>query len=77
MDRMRLKLYFLLIIGALVSYAVVLPGGRIRAGGDEKIEAKAQILKRLADYRSWKQVNKPGSNTPMDTFLISNSSAAG
>ncbi len=77
MDGRWLKLYVLLMFGASIAFAFFLPAGKARAGSDEKSEAKAEILKRLATYRSWKQVNKPRNNTLSDAFLIANSSTAG
>ena len=65
------------MFGASVAFAFFLPVDKARAGSDEKNEDKAETLKRLATYRSWKQVNKPRNNTVSDAFLIANSSTAG
>ena len=47
------------------------------ADGTRRPETNDQILARLSDYKSWKQVNRTDADPATGTFVIADSAPAG
>ena len=78
----RSKLIVLAIYATLTGGAFFLSGDLTHADSEPANEKKSDILKRLENYRSWKQIKKPegviiAANITLATIEIASSSAAG
>ena len=62
---------------ALFVLVVLFPSALASADNRPKRESKAELISRLADYKSWKQVNRVDQGGPADSFTIANSFPGG
>lgn len=79
---MNVKFLKIFIIGAFLAFAAcaffVSGGDKIEAQSNQAvIRENAGILEKVAAYKTWKQINKPGNETKTDTTLIINSTGMG
>lgn len=78
---MKIKHLKFLIVGAFLAFAA----GAFFVSGDYKIAAqsraeakkKVEILEKVADYKTWKQIVKPAPEKTAETFPVDNSAGYG
>ena len=90
---LKLKLFIVAAFVAFASCVFLFPNSKIEAQTSEKVQNRDEILQKVADYKDWKQVQKPENPKPelsdilktdastsastIDVLSISNSSPAG
>ena len=77
MNSKKLKLLIISVFLAFAAFTFFVPNDKIEAQTNENLKKKAKILKKVADYKTWNQVNKPDKKTDSDILTIAESTAAG
>ena len=78
---MKVKLLKFFIVGAFLAFAAcaffVSGNDGIEAKSRETARKKAEILEKVADYKTWKQVVKPASQVTPEVITIADSTSYG
>ena len=80
---LKIKLFIVAFFAAFAAGAFLFSGGQSQAQTGKSNERRDEVLERVANYKAWKQVQKPAvktdSNTVRETNLleISNSTIGG
>lgn len=78
---MKIKLLKFFTVGAFLAFAAcaffVSGGNKIEAGSKEAARKKAEILEKVADYKTWKEIVKPASQATPKPFTIDESAGYG
>ena len=78
---LKLKLFAVAAFLAFASCVFLFSSNKSQAQSNKNIEKRDEILEKVADYKIWKQVQKPEKKSEdvlkTDALTISNSSVAG
>jgi len=78
---MKVKVLKFFIVGAFLAFAAcaffISDSGRTGAKSNEAAKKKAGILEKVADYKTWKQINKTDKEAKSEVIAVTDFSAYG